>query len=65
MIFDDAHSHWGHAQHLVGFRGRDDQYSHFGFDIDINGITHYETYMPEKEDNNFIAIPDNTEQLQA
>ena len=69
MIFDDAHSRWGHAAQLTGmgllsFGDPDEIY--FGFSIDKNGILHFENYEPMKADNSeLFTIPDNTEQLQA
>src|SRR5699024_11074381 len=63
MIFDDAGANWGHTAHLTGARVNGNSIR-FGFSIDKNGVTHYESY--QSNDNTTQYIPkDDTASLQA
>src|SRR5699024_8872760 len=54
MIFDDAGANWGHTAHLTGARVNGNSIR-FGFSIDKNGVTHYESY--QSNDNTTQYIP--------
>ncbi|MEY8737896.1 SEC10/PgrA surface exclusion domain-containing protein, partial [Lactobacillus sp. AN1001] len=50
MIFDDAHSNWGHARQLTGMYVNNSN-DYFGFSVDKNSIVHFENYEPMRADN--------------
>lgn len=65
MLFDDAHSDWGHALHLLGridSSGRYTQQS-FGFDVTKNGgdIVLFESYLQTRnpEEKKEIVVPND------
>lgn len=68
MLFDDAHSNWGHAAQLIGLDQAnlgDYKDSWFGFAISKAGIIHLENYVPYNTDNSTrYPISNNISDLQ-
>lgn len=77
MMFQDAHSNWGHTYIMMGIKNNNpmtsgvqgDKNAHFGMAIDRFGNFHYQFLTPKKTTTNDqfnmteIAIPDNSAKI--